>query len=403
MSFDFDTVIDRRNTFAAKWDFSMAAHGQDAPTALFEGEGPAPISMSVADMEFAAPPCVTAAMKARIDHGILGYTAESDAYREAVLCWQLERHHWAIAPDWVLTHRGVLPSLFLTIRRFIPQGSRIVLQTPAFPPFFDAISVNNCEVVTNELTFHGGRYEIDLDSFEDACADPAVRLFILCNPHNPVGRCFTADELTRMAEICLRHDVMIFADEIHGDLIMPGHRLVPFLSVAGEATAKTIQASGLSKTMNLAGLHLSNVIIPDKTLREAYAEGSLHDGNWGLNPVSKAGLMAGFRDGGPWLDALLAYVSGNMALVRDFCAERLPEFQPIAIEGTYLQWIDMRGAGLGEDVLIERILSRARIRLEAGSAFGPGGTGFARMNVACPRAVVQDAMERLERAVRANA
>jgi len=402
MAFDFDTVIDRSGTFAAKWDFTMAAHGQDAPAAQFEGDGPEPISMSVADMEFAAPPCVLEAMAARVRHGVFGYTAGSDTYREAVAGWQQARHGWGIEPDWVLTHRGVLPGLFLMMRRFVPRGSKVVLQTPAFPPFFDTITINGCEVSENELIETDGRYTIDFDAFEAACADPDARLFILCNPHNPVGRCFTADELSRMAEICARHDVMVFADEIHGDLVMPGHRQVPFLTVCEGSSPKTIQASGLSKTMNLAGLQMCNIIIPDPELREAYAEAGLNDGNWGLNPVSKAAFLAGFTEGGPWLDALLDYVAGNMALVRDFCADRLPEIAPIAIEGTYLQWLDMRGTGLDEDTLIDRILRRARIRLEAGSAFGAGGEGFTRMNVACPRSVVQEAMERLERVIRAN-
>ena len=403
MSFDFDTVIDHSGTWAAKWNFTMAAHGQEAPASMFEGDGPAPISMSVADMEFAAPPCVTAAMQARIDHGVFGYTYQSDAYNDAIVAWQKARHSWDIKPDWILTHHGVLPSLFLMIRRFVPQGSKIVLQTPAFPPFFDAIEVNGCEAAVNELIEgENGRYEIDFEGFETACADPATRLFILCNPHNPVGRCFTADELGRMAEICARHDVMIFADEIHGDLIMPGHRLTPFLSVTGGSSPKTITANGLSKTMNLAGLQLCTVIIPDDELREAYAAGSLNDGNWGLNPMSKAGFLAGFAQGGPWLDALLPYVAANMDLVHSFCAERLPAIKGPTIEGTYLMWLDMRGTGLPEPDLIERIQRRARLRVEAGSAFGPGGEGFIRLNVACPRSVVQDAMERLERVLRAN-
>jgi cystathionine beta-lyase len=403
MSFDFDTVIDRAGTWAAKWDHTMAAHGQPAPAESFVGDGPPPISMSVADMEFAAPPCVIEAMHKRIDHGIFGYTTTSPDYREAVAAWQQARHGWTIAPEWVGVHHGVIPTLYTLIRNFVPEGSGILLQTPAFPPFFDAITSHGCTVVTNQLLESDGRYAIDFDAFEESCARPDVTFFILCNPHNPVGRCFTPEELTRMAQSCARHDVMVFADEIHGDLILPGHRLTPFLSVCDGTTPRVVTANGLSKTMNLAGLQLSNVVIPDAGLREAYEAACGKSGEWGLNPISKAAFMAGFREGGPWLDTLLAYVAENMELVHRTCAERLPELAPVRTEGTYLQWIDTRGTGLDEADLIGRLLSRARIRVEAGSAFGAGGEGFIRVNLACPRSVVTDALERIERALRANA
>jgi len=402
MGFDFDTVIDRSGTYAAKWDHTMAAHGQPAPAQAFVGEGPDPISMSVADMEFAAPPCVTEAMIARLHHGISGYTTSSDDYREAVAEWQMARHGWEINPDWVSSHHGVVPTLYMLLRNFVAEGSGILLQTPAFPPFFDAISAHNCHAVENELKSVDGRYEIDFDDFEQACARPDVTFFILCNPHNPVGRCFTSEELTRMAEICARHDVLVFADEIHGDLIMPGNRLVPFLTVCDGTSPRVITANGLSKTMNLAGLHLSNVIIADAELLEAFNTASGKAGEWGLNPVSKAAFLAGFREGGPWLDALITYVDANMTFFRKTCAERIPELAPIAIEGTYLQWIDTSGTGLDEETFIHRLLNRARIRVEAGSAFGAGGEGFIRINLACPRSVVTEALDRIERMLRAN-
>ncbi len=403
MSFDFDSVIDRSGTWAAKWDHTMAAHGQPAPAESFLGDGPPPISMSVADMEFASPPCVIEAMRKRVDHGIFGYTTPSADYREAVAAWQQARHGWTIDPDWVSVHHGVIPTLYMLIRNFVADGRGILLQTPAFPPFFDAITSHGCAVVTNELHCRDGRYEIDFDDFEKSCARPDVTLFILCNPHNPLGRCFTRDELARMAEICARHGVMVFADEIHGDLILPGNRLVPFLTVCDGASPRVVTANGLSKTMNLAGLHLSNVVIPDADLREAYEEACGEAGQWGLNPISKAGFMAGFLEGGPWLDALLAYVADNMALMRGICAERIPELTPIPTEGTYLQWVDTRHTGLDEATLIHRLLHRARIRVEAGSAFGAGGEGYIRINLACPRSVVTEALDRIERAIRANA
>ncbi len=383
--FDFDSVIDRSGTGAAKW-----ACEEDG------GGGPPLIAMSVADMEFAAPEPVRRAMIERVRHGIFGYTAAGDDYREAVAAWHMERHGAAIEPEWVLTHHGVLPSLFQLIRAFLAPSSAVVLHTPAFPPFLEAIGLHGHRAIACELVPDGQRYAIDFEAFEAACREPETRLFILCNPHNPTGRNFTADELGRLAEICARHRVMVFADEIHGDLVFPPAGLVPFLSVADGL--EIVTASGLSKTMNLAGLALSNLVIPSPALREACSKAIAASGEWGVNPVSRAAALAGYRHGGPWLDAVLDYVAGNMALVDAFCRERMPGIRPTPAEGTYLKWLDARGTGLGEAALMERLRGE-RLAVQAGSDFGAAGQGFLRLNLACPRAHVREAMARIERAV----
>ncbi len=382
--FDFDQVIDRRATAAAKWAYAMA---DDA------------LAMSIADMEIPAPPPVLKAMAERVEHGIFGYTMAGDDYVEAVAAWQMERHRHAIRPEWVVTHHGVLPSLFQLIRAFLPPDSGIVVMTPAFPPFLDAITLNGHRVITSRLTRHADSYAIDFGAFEKACRDPDARLFILCNPHNPTGRNFTTDELRRLADIAARCKVMVFADEIHGDLVLPPHRLVPFLKVCDGLDIEVVAANGLSKTMNLAGLALSNLVIPSQALRERFEDAVLRSGEWGVNPVSRAAALAGYAHGGAWLDTLLEHIAGNMTFVDDWCARELVGVVPVKAEATYLKWLDTTGTGIDEETLMDRLINSERLHVQAGSDFGTVARGFVRLNVACPRSMVTSAMTRIARAI----
>jgi len=386
--FDFDLVIDRRGTSAAKWAGATA-----------DGDPPL-LAMSIADMEIPAPGPVLEAMAERVQHGIFGYTMAGDAYAEAVAAWQMERHGHAISPEWVVTHHGVLPSLFQMIRAFLPPGSGVVVMTPAFPPFLDAIVFNGHRVITCELMRRGDSYAIDFEAFEEACRDPAARLFILCNPHNPTGRNFTAGELQRVADIAARHRVMVFADEIHGDLVLPPGRLVPFLSVCDGLDIEVMAANGLSKTMNLAGLGLSNLVIPSQALRERFEDAVSRSGEWGVNPVSRAAALAGYVHGGAWLDALLDHIAGNMAVVDDWCARELAvAVVPVRAEATYLKWLDTTGTGLDEEELMDRLINGQGLLVQAGSDFGAMARGFLRLNLACPRTMVATAMTRIARAI----
>lgn len=379
--FDFDLVVDRRGTSAAKWARATAPGG------------PPLLAMSVADMEIPAPAPVLKAMVERVEQGIFGYTIAGDAYLEAVAAWQMDRHHHAISPEWVVTHHGVFPSLFQMIRAFLPPGSGIVVMTPAFPPFLDAIVLNDHRVVACGLTRHGDTYAINFEAFEEACREPAVRLFILCNPHNPTGRNFTEDELRRLADIAARHRVMVFADEIHGDL-------VPFLSVCDGLDIEVVAANGLSKTMNLAGLGLSNLVIPSQELRERFEDAVRRSGEWGVNPVSRAAALAGYAHGGAWLDALLDHIAGNMAVVDDWCARELAGVVvPVKAEATYLKWLDTTGTGLDEEDLMDRLINGQGLLVQAGSDFGAMARGFLRLNLACPRTMVTTAMTRVARAI----
>ena len=385
--FDFDQVIDRLGTSAAKWARTTA-----------DGSPPL-LAMSIADMELPAPAPVLGAMAERVEHGIFGYTMAGDAYAEAVAAWQMERHRHAISPEWVVTHHGVLPSLFQMIRAFLPPDSGIVVMTPAFPPFLDAITLNGHRVITSPLIRRGESYVIDFEAFEKACRDPAARLLILCNPHNPTGRNFTADELRRLADAAARHRLMVFADEIHGDLVLPPGRLVPFLSVCDGLDIEVAAANGLSKTMNLAGLGLSNLIIPSQELRERFEEAVRRNGEWGVNPVSRAAALAGYAHGGAWLDALLDHIAGNMAVVDDWCARELTGVVPVKAEATYLKWLDTAETGLDEEDLMDRLINGEGLLVQAGSDFGAMARGFLRLNLACPRTMVTTAMNRIARAI----
>lgn len=402
MEFDFETRIDRRGTGAVKWDRNIATHGQAAPGEAFAGDGPPPIPLTIADMELAAPAPVIAAMRARLAHGIFGYTMPTPAYRAAARDWQSRRHGWDIEEDWILPFHGVIPALYALIRGLVSPGGKVLLQAPVFPPFFDAVRSNGAEVELDALVLEDGRYRMDFAALERRLADPAVAMFVLCNPHNPTGRAWTHDELLRVAELCARHDVIVVADEIHGDLVMPGQRFVPFGSVAHPAAARAIVANGLSKTMNLAGLGLCNLMVADPALRERVGGLLMKSGAFGVNPVSEAGFVAGWREGGPWLDALMRHVDGNRGFVEGFLAERLPGARLVRPEATYLLWVDMRGLGMTPEEISQRVTTRARVRLENGTAFGAGGAGFFRVNAACPRAMLSEAWERIATALGSN-
>ena len=402
MEFDFETPIDRRGTGAVKWDRNIATHGQAAPGEAFAGDGPPPIPLTIADMELAAPPAVIAAMRARFDHGIFGYTVPTPAYRAAARDWQRLRHGWQIEEDWILPFHGVIPALYALIRGLVPAGGKVLLQAPVFPPFFDAVRRNGAVAELDELVLEDGRYRMDFGALERRLADPAVAMLVLCNPHNPTGRAWTRDELLRVAELCARHDVLVFADEIHGDLVMPGHRFVPFASIGHPAAARAIVANGLSKTMNLAGLGLCNLMVADPALRARVSDLLMGSGAFGVNPVSEAGFVAGWREGGPWLDALMRHVDANRAFVATFLAERLPGARLVRPEATYLLWIDVRDMGMAPAEIAARITTQARVRLENGTAFGPGGDGFFRVNAACPRAMLREAWARIATALGSN-
>ncbi|MCP5156419.1 MAG: pyridoxal phosphate-dependent aminotransferase [Ectothiorhodospiraceae bacterium] len=400
MPLDLDREIDRHGTNSVKWEFlvrqGQATHWDRTRRELGEDRV---LPMWVADMDFAAPQAVLDALHARIDHGILGYAAATPDYFESVAGWMQRRHGWSVAPEWIVPAPGIVPALHLIVRRFTAPGDKVLIQRPVYHPFTNAVVNNAREVVANPLIETDGGYRMDLDDLEAKAADPAVKLAILCSPHNPVGRVWTREELRRFGEICARHGVLVVSDEIHHDLVLPGHRFVPWGTLGDDLASRAIVCTAPSKTFNLAGLKTSNLVIPDPELRQEMQAEIRGVGLFGMSPLGIVATKAAYDHGAPWLEQVLAYVAGNVEHVERFVHERIPGLRVVRPEGTYLVWIDCRGLGLASADLDALFMERARIYVDEGHIFGPEGDGFMRLNVACPRSIVDDALERLRRAV----
>jgi cystathionine beta-lyase len=385
MSFDFDRVIPREETASVKWDGRRAQFGRADVLPLW-----------VADMDFAAPPAVVEALAARAAHPVYGYSLYPDALYAALADWLAERHGWEIKPGWVLWVPGVVPSLFAAVQAFAAPGEGVIVQPPVYHPFFSAVRDTGRAVVENPLRLVDGRYAMDLDHLE-GCATKA-RLLLLCSPHNPVGRVWTAEELRAVLDIARRHDLVVLADEIHHDLVYPGARHRPLAALADDPRA-VVTAVAPSKTFNIPGLALSALVVPDPERRDALKRVFAQFHVSASNPFSMAAFVAAYRQGGPWLDALLAYLATTRAEVLDFAARRLPGIRAMAPEGTYLVWLDCRGLGLDDAALQRFFLDRARLGMNPGIGFGTGGSGFMRLNIGAPRSVIRAALARMEAAL----
>ena len=400
MKYDFDTQINRRNTASEKWEFVQYGENLDRtrPTEEFFGKDSI-LPMWVADMDFACPPAVIQALQDRAGHPIYGYTDKTDSYFNAVTGWMQRRHGWTVSPDWIVTTPGVVPALNLLVRTFVRPGEKVLVQTPVYYPFYGAIANNSAEIVRNPLFLEDEQYRMDFEDLEKKCADPAVTMVILSNPHNPVGRVWSREELTRFGEICLRHDVLVVADEIHGDLIMPGNQFTPFGTLPPALAGKAVVCTAPSKTFNLAGLQTSNIIIPDRETRERFEHTLVATGLFGLNPFGKTALEAAYTRGEEWLEELLEYLASNLDYIESFVARELPSLSVIRPEGTYLVWLDCRRLGLRRQELRELMFDRARVYFDEGFIFGPEGDGFERINIACPRSILVEAMNRIRKAI----
>ncbi|WP_028793610.1 MalY/PatB family protein [Thalassobaculum salexigens] len=402
MPFDFDEIIDRENTHSVKWDYHN--HGGFAAWDKTYGHNGADrvLPMWVADMDFRCPPAVTKALGDLAAHGIFGYSAKTDDYVDAVCGWFRDRQGWDAQGEWLITAPGVVPTLNVVVRAFTQPGDKVIVQRPVYYPFFRVTTNNGCEVVSNSLILEDGAYRMDLEDLEAKAKDPKARLLILCSPHNPIGRVWTAEELTAVAEICARHGVIVVADEIHGDLMFPGETFTPFATLGDTAAQNTIVCTAPSKTFNLAGLHTSNIFIPNPALREQFAATYALHTLPGMNPFGIAATMAAYRGAGEWLDAVMAYVAGNADRLIAFFGQEVPEIRAIRPQGTYLQWFDCRALGLDKDALEDLMLNRARVYFDEGYIFGDEGAGFERINLACPRSVLDEALVRIRDAVRAH-
>lgn len=364
------------------------------PTDAYVGEN-AILPMWVADMDFVAPPAVVEALVARAQHGIFGYTFRTPEYDQSVVNWMHRRHGWDIRPEWLCNTPGVVPALNLLVRTFVPAGGKVIVQPPVYYPFFSAIEHNGASIVRNPLLLQDGRYCMDLRGLEEIARDPLVKMVILCSPHNPVGRVWTRDELVRFGEICLRNNVLVVSDEIHGDLIFPGNKFVPFATLSEEFAQNAIVCTAPSKTFNLAGLKTSNIIIPNARLREQFDHLVHASGLAGMDAFGMVALQAAYNHGEEWLDQLLDYLQSNLRYVQEYLRAHLPEITAIQPEGTYLVWLDCRRLGLSAARLKDLCLEQARVYFDEGCIFGPEGEGFQRMNIACPRSLLAEALDRI--------
>lgn len=384
---DFDTVVDRRNTCSLKYDF-----------ALERGKPKDILPLWVADMDFKVSSYIIDALNAVNEHGIYGYSEAKSEYFEALKSWMKRHHGWEVSEKWLVKTPGVVFALAMAIKAYTEENEAVLIQQPVYYPFSEAVEDNNRRLVINELKQgEDGRYVVDYEDFENKIVSEKVKLFILCNPHNPVGRVWTKDELSRLGDICLKHNVIVVSDEIHADFVY-GRAHTVFTNVKEEYKDIGIVCTSPSKTFNIAGLQVSNIFIENDALRRKFCRQVNAAGYSQLNLSGLAACEAAYKYGDEWLAAVIKYIRSNADYVAQFIKEHLPKVKMTELEGTYLVWLDFRAYGLSDSELNQRIIHKAGLWLDAGSIFGKSGEGFQRINVACPRSVLTEALGRLEAA-----
>lgn len=388
MRYDFDSIIDRSGTNSIKWGYRRRLCGRDDVIPLW-----------VADMDFAVAPEIQAAIAERAAHPVYGYPIRQDGFYESLMQWSLRRYGRELKREWLCYAPGVVPAINAAVLAYTRPGDKVVIQGPVYHPFRAAIVNNGRRLVDNALKLDEDGYRMDLAALERA-VDERTKLLILCNPHNPVGRVWTHEELLALAELCARRGLVVLSDEIHADIIMPGRRHVPFASVSDEAAARSVTCLAVSKTFNLAGLCAANVVIPDRRLRDEYQAVSESLALNVTNVFGVAAQEAAYTRGEPWLTELLSYLAGNYARLSEALAGGPVRVMPL--EGTYLAWLDCRALGLDDEALKAFFLDRAKLWLDEGVKFGPQGSGFMRLNLACPRATLDEAISRLAAALAAR-
>jgi len=386
MKYDFDKTIDRRATNSYKWD--------SAP------EGVLP--MWVADMDFRTAPATIDALQKRVAHGIFGYTRVPDAYYDAVTSWFSRRHGWDIDREWIIYTSGVVPAVSAVIKAMTVPGDKVIVQTPVYNCFFSSIRNNGCEIVSNPLRRTADTYEMDFDALERCAADPRAKVMLLCNPHNPAGRVWTPDELTRLGNICLRNGVTVVADEIHCELVYQGFKYTPFASLSDAFLHRSVTCLSPSKAFNIAGLQIANIVAFDNDLRSRIDKAININEVCDVNPFGVAATIAAYNEGEEWLNQLVDYLHGNYEAMAEFCRRELPEFPITRLEGTYLVWMDCSSLGMPSDALEHALLDDARLWLNAGTMYGAEGEGYMRWNIACPRSVMLDGLNRFLNFVRSR-
>jgi len=382
MKYDFNTVIERRNTYSIKYDPASRGKPDDV------------LPMWVADMDFATPPCVQDALIARSQHGIFGYSEPGASYFSAVQEWYKNRFEWNTEKNWLLITPGVVNALFLAVRAFTKPGDAVLIQQPVYYPFSSSVKNAERALLVNELVYKNDYYTIDFDDFKKKIKE--AKLFILCNPHNPVGRVWKREELLRMGEICLRHGVTVISDEIHQDIVFSPNKHLVFASIDDRFANITVTCTSPSKTFNLAGLHHANIFISNEKLRALFKKEYESCGLSQPNIMGIVSCEAAYKDGAQWLDELIDYLYGNMSLLDYYLKTHIPKIKLVKPEGMYLAWLDCSGLGLSASELVSVITEKCKLWLNDGVMFGKGGIGFQRMNAACPRSVLEKALSALK-------
>ena len=381
MKYDFDKIIPRRGTNSVKWDVAK----EDGV-----------IPMWVADMDFQAAPCIRQALKERMDHGVFGYTLVPNSYYESIISWFDRRHQWHIERDWIIYTSGVVPAISAIIKALTEPGDKVLVQTPVYNCFFSSIRNNGCTTAENALVRKGNSYEIDFDDFEKQAADEKTKVFLLCNPHNPAGRVWTPEELSRMNDICLKHGVQVISDEIHCELVMPGYKFTPFAAVSKACQDNCITTNSPTKSFNIAGLQIANIITNNDTIKRKIDRAININEVCDVNPFGVIALQAAYNEGESWIDQLNLYLWENYKVLKDFFQEHLPKLKVLKLEGTYLVWIDISATGLKADELTNELLQHGKVMVTSGTMYGKTpGADYLRLNIAMPRSLMLEALLRI--------
>ena len=379
--YDFDELVERRGTGCVKWD---------------EGPSHDVIPLWVADMDFKAAPAIQEAVRKRAEHGVFGYTVVGDDYFEAIISWFQRRHNWTILREEILYTTGVVPAMSVAIKALTMPGEKVLILSPDYNCFFSSVRNNGCEVLETILLRKGNTFEVDYDDFEMKCADEKTTVFLLCNPHNPCGRVWTKTELERMNDICMRHGVKVVSDEIHCELIMPGYKFQPFAAVSEQCRQNSVILNSPSKSFNIAGLQAANIICAQPEWRRRLDRAININEVCDLNPFGPVALIAAYNESEDWLDALREYLWGNYQTLCAFATEHLPKWKVCHLEGTYLPWVDITATEMTSQAYCDCLLSEAKVWVNPGTMYGPdSGEGYIRLNIACPRSRLLEALERI--------
>lgn len=387
MKYNFDEEVNRRDTNSYKWD------SLDMESV---------IPLWVADMDFKTAPCIIDALKKRVEHGVFGYTRVSDTYYKATIDWFGRRHNWEILPSDIIYTSGVVPAISAIIKALTQPGDKVIVQTPVYNCFFSSIRNNDCEVSENELIYDDTRYFMDFDDLEKRASDLKAKVMLLCNPHNPSGRVWSYNELYRVYEICKKHNVTVVSDEIHCELVYPPFVYIPFCSLSEEVAATSVACISPSKSFNIAGLQIANIVCRDEEMRKKIDKAININEVCDVNPFGVLATIAAYNEGEPWLAELIDYLQRNYEMLLTFFNNELPELPVVKLEGTYLVWVDCRKVGLSSNELEEKLIREGKVWLNPGAMYGDAGEGFMRINIACPRARLEEGLKRLAKVLKAQ-